>query len=418
MDIVRNKQSVKTSKKIFIATSFGILIILSIYLFFNQNFSDHIVNSDFLLTDTVKRGELAVNVRGSGVLAPRDVRILTTQVEGKVERLLVKAGAHVKQGDVIIHLSNPSLVQQLEERQWELDELEAQTTALKVSLESEVLDREAAVINERLNYERSLLTLDAQETLLQQGVNAVSQIDHETSKIEVAQNKQRLELETKRLTKQKENAQAQLLANRARLSRMQKTVERIQQQVDSLRVRASIDAVIQSMDLELGQHVNAGSDLARLAKQGDFIAELRIPENRIQEVTIGQKVSVDTRSSIIEGRVQRIDPAVTNGVVQVDIELSSPTPREARPELTVEGVIEIVRIPDTLYVKRPMFAKRTGESYIYLVDENNKVASKTSVSFGESSNTYIEVKNGLSLGQEIIISDVSAWDSHEQIRIN
>ncbi|TDF38576.1 HlyD family efflux transporter periplasmic adaptor subunit [Alteromonadaceae bacterium M269] len=418
MDIVRTKKSRQFKGKAMMLIALSLIVVALAYGFLFKSNASHIVDSESLLIDTVKRGELAVSVRGVGVLAPKDIRWLATNVDGKVERLYAKAGAVVKKGDLIMQLSNPALVQQLEERQWELDELEAQTTALRVSLESEVLDREAAVINEQLNYERSLLTLNAQKSLLKQGVNAVSQIDHETSKIEVAQNKQRLELETKRLVKQKENAEAQLLANEARLNRMRKTLERMEEQVESLNVRASIDAIVQTMSMEIGQQVTVGTNLARLAKRDEFIAELRIPENRIQDVVVGQSVLIDTRTSQVEGLVQRIDPAVDNGVVQVDIELVGAPPKEARPELTVEGVIEIVNIPDTLYVRRPMFAKSRGESFIYLVDDNGNVANKHAVSFGQSSNTFIEIKNGLTLGQEIIVSDVSSWEEHQQIRIN
>lgn len=393
------------------------VLLLFLWWFSNTN-ATHIVDSDLLLTDKVQQGELKVNVRGIGVLAPKDIRWVATNVNARVDRIYVKAGAIVSKGDLILKLSNPQLDQQFEETQWELDELTAQATALKVSLESQTLDHEAAVINEKLNYERSLLTLTAQDTLLQQGINAVSQIDHQAIKIEVAQNKQRWELEIKRLEKQKENVAAQLIANQARVNRMSKTLERAKQQVESLNVRASIDAIVQIMPMELGQQVTAGTNLARLAKRDEFIAELRIPENQIQDVLIGQTVSLDTRTSKVEGVVTRIDPSVENGVVQVDVELIGPAPKEARPELTVEGIIEVMRIENALYVKRPMFAKSYGDSHVYLVDSNGDLANKHSVIFGKSSNTYIEIKDGLSLGQEIIVSDVSAWETHQQIRIN
>jgi HlyD family secretion protein len=393
-------------------------ILLLFYWWFSSTNATHIVDSDLLLTDKVQQGELTVNVRGIGVLAPKDIRWVATNVNARVDRIYVKAGAIVSKGDLILKLSNPQLDQQFEETQWELDELAAQATALKVSLESQTLDHEAAVINEKLNYERSLLTLTAQDTLLQQGINAVSQIDHQAIKIEVAQNKQRWELEIKRLEKQKENVTAQLIANQARVNRMSKTLERAKQQVESLNVRASIDAIVQVMPMELGQQVTAGTNLARLAKRDEFIAELRIPENQIQDVLVGQTVSLDTRTSKVEGVVTRIDPSVENGVVQVDVELVGPPPKEARPELTVEGIIEVMRIENALYVKRPMFAKSYGDSYVYLIDSNGDLANKHGVIFGKSSNTYIEIKDGLSLGQEIIVSDVSAWETHQQIRIN
>lgn len=418
MDIVRTKAKRTTAQKAVMSVIMVVAVLLLFLWWFSNTNATHIVDSDLLLTDKVQQGELKVNVRGIGVLAPKDIRWVATNVNARVDRIYVKAGAIVSKGDLILKLSNPQLDQQFEETQWELDELTAQATALKVSLESQTLDHEAAVINEKLNYERSLLTLTAQDTLLQQGINAVSQIDHQAIKIEVAQNKQRWELEIKRLEKQKENVAAQLIANQARVNRMSKTLERAKQQVESLNVRASIDAIVQIMPMELGQQVTAGTNLARLAKRDEFIAELRIPENQIQDVLIGQTVSLDTRTSKVEGVVTRIDPSVENGVVQVDVELIGPAPKEARPELTVEGIIEVMRIENALYVKRPMFAKSYGDSHVYLVDSNGDLANKHSVIFGKSSNTYIEIKDGLSLGQEIIVSDVSAWETHQQIRIN
>ncbi len=418
MDIVRAKpDNSKRNKLIALFIAFLILAFF-VYSAAFSNSGGHSVKAEMLLTGKVEQGELAVTVRGIGVLAPKDVRWLSTNVNGKVERIFAKAGALVHEGDPIMQLSNPQLIQSLEETQWELDELNAQTQALKVSLESQVLDQEASVINEKLNYERSLLTLTAQNTLLEQGINAVSQIDHQAIKIEVAQNKQRWELEIKRLAKQKENVSAQLLANDAKVKRMQKTLERAQQQVDSLNVLASIDAIVQEMPMELGQQVTIGSNLARLAKRDAFIAELRIPEIQIQDVVIGQKVLLDTRNSQVEGVVRRIDPSVNNGAVQVDVDIVGATPTEARPELTVEGVIEIVRIPNALYVKRPMFAKSYGDSVVYLLNENGSSANKHQVTYGKASANYIEIKQGLSLGQEIIISDISTWESHQQISIN
>lgn len=418
MDIVRKSAALSSRKRIWLIAGLVGVVALGAYLLMTSNTASHVIESNRLSISKVQQGELAISVRGIGVLAPKDVLWLATNVDGKVERIVAKAGAMVKKDDLIMQLSNPQLLQRLEESQWELDEQDAQSIALQVSLESQILDQEAAVINEKLNYERTLLTLNAQTTLLSQGINAVSQIDHEAVKIEVAQNKQRWELEIKRLGKQRENVAAQLLANQARVSRLRKTVERFQQQVDSLAVRASMDAIVQAMPMELGQQVNAGSNLARLAKRGDFIAELRIPESQIQDVIIGQLVTIDTRSSKVVGRVKRIDPIVENGVVQVDVELTGPPPKEARPELTVEGIIEIARLPNALFVKRPIFVKSYIPVFVYLVDENGTLANKHEVTFGQASSTFIEIKSGLTAGQEIIVSDVSAWEQHQQIRIN
>lgn len=418
MDIVREKPKKKMSIKILGVTVLAIVLFFAVRLVFNRDSSTYAVNSHSLLTDKVQRGELYVSVRGVGVLVPKDIRWVATNVEGRVERILIQAGAQVKEGDLLMELRNPQLVQRLEETRWELDEMEAQTTALEVSLESELLDQEAAVINEKLNHERALLTLNAQKTLLEQGVVAVSHIDHEEIKIDVAQFKQRWELEIKRLAKRRENLAAQRLAAQARVSRMRKILQRAQEQVNGLNVKATMDSIVQEMPMELGQQVSSGTNLARLARRGEFIAELRIPEKLINEVVIGQVVTIDTRTSKIRGKVKRIDPAVINGSVQVDVELTSDIPREARPDLTVEGEIDIARVDNALFVQRPMFAKSFGQVQIYLLDGEGETASRHDVTFGQTSTKYIEIKSGLIAGQSIIVSDVSSFEEHQQIKIN
>ncbi|MFT6331438.1 MAG: multidrug resistance efflux pump [Bermanella sp.] len=418
MDIVREKPKKNMSTNIL---GVIVLVIVSFFAFklvFNRDSSTYAANSNSLLTDKVQQGELYVSVRGIGVLVPKDIRWVATNVEGRVERILIKAGAQVKEGDLLMELRNPQLVQRLEETRWELDEMTAQTTALEVSLESELLDQEAAVINEKLNHERALLTLNAQQTLLEQGVVAVSHIDHEEIKIDVAQFKQRWELEIKRLAKRRESLAARRLAAQARVNRMRKILQRAQEQVDGLNVKATMDSIVQEMPMELGQQVRSGTNLARLARSGEFIAELRIPEKLINEVVIGQVVTIDTRTSKITGKVNRIDPAVINGSVQVDVELTSDIPKEARPDLTIEGEIDIARIDNTLFVQRPMFAKSFGQTQVYLLDNEGESASKHDVTFGQTSTKYIEIKSGLIAGQKIIVSDVSSFEEHQQIKIN
>ena len=418
MDIIVNKKSGVSQKLKWLVLGVFLLLISLTYAWASRSSASFAVDSDRILTDTVTKAEFVITVRGMGVLAPKDIRWLATNVAGKVERILVKPGALVKQGDVILALSNPELEQLLEETRWELDELKAQMQAEKVVLESELLDQESAVINEKLNYESTKLTFEAQDKLLSQGFNAVSRIDHESIKILMAQNKRRWALEQNRLEKQKERVAAQLIANQARVQRMEKTLNRVREQVASLTVKASIDALVQEMPIELGQQVNAGSNLARLAKRDDYIAEIRIPENQIQDVVIGQTVVIDTRSSKVNGVVRRIDPSVENGVVQVDIDLQESAPKEARPELTVEGTIEVARMPNGLFVKRPMFAKSHDKGFVYVVNSEGNGASKQQVEFGKSSASHIEIVSGLSTGQKIIVSDVSSYEQHQQININ
>ena len=309
----------------------------------------------------------------------------------------------MKTGDLLLVLSNPQLEQSLEETRWELEALEAQTKAQEVNLESQLLDQEAAVINERLNYERALLTFNAQKRLQAQGSTSVSKIKHEEVKIEVAQNKQRWELEIKRLAKTKENIVAQNMAYQAQLNRMRKILARAQTQVDNLHVLASMDSVVQAMPMQLGQQVNMGKNLALLARQS---------------VMLEQTVTIDTRHSKITGVIKRIDPAVVNGSVQVDVELTGDLPAEARPDLTVDGIIDIARIANTLYVKRPMYAKASSDSAVYQLDHENDLANRRQITYGQISTQYIQIKSGLKAGDTIIVSDSSDWEQHQQIQIN
>ncbi|NQZ20703.1 MAG: efflux RND transporter periplasmic adaptor subunit [Colwellia sp.] len=418
MDIVRTNKKNKLTNKIKIIISLLIISTLILFFVFNTSSASYQVNRDSLLIGTVQHGELNISVRGTGVLVPKDIRWIAINVPGRVERVLIKAGAKVKKGDLLLELNNPQLQQQLIEAQWELLAIEAETQARKVSLESDLLDQEIAVINEKLNLERALLTLDAQKILLGKGIVAVSRIDHEEVKIDVTQYKQRLDLEQARLDKRRENLNAQVKANEARLNIMRKSVQRIQQQVDSLHVKATMDSIVQEMPMELGQQIDAGTNLAMLARIDLFIAELRIPEKQIKDVMVGQKVILDTRSSKIQGIVQRINPAVINSSVQIDVELLGTLPKEARPELTVDGIIEIIKIPDTLFVKRPMFANSFSQSSVYLIDDEGRYANKHNVKFGQMSSQYIQIEQGLKEGQSIIVSNASSWEQHQQIRIN
>lgn len=415
MDIIRSKEKKFKGRWIIGGVIFTSLVLAFV---FSRSEASYIVNRDTVLTDRVQRGEMLVTVRGTGVLVPKDIRWIATNVEGRVERILIKAGAQVKTGDLLLELSNPQLVQKLEETRWELEELEALTKAQEVSMESELLDQEAAVVNEKLNYERALLTLNAHDKLFSQGIIAVSKIAHAEIKIDVNQYKKRWHLETERLHKREENLVAQRVAYQARINRMKRMLQRVQEQVENLKVRATMDSIVQEMPMELGQQVNSGTNLAKLARNDKYIAELRIPEKKIKDVVLGQKVIIDTRNNLIIGTVQRIDPAVINSSVQVDVALEGELPAEVRPDLTVDGVIEINRIADTLYVKRPMFVKSHSESEVYRVDEEGQYAYKQRITFGQMSSRYIQILEGLEIGESIIVSDASSWEKHSQIKIN
>jgi multidrug efflux pump subunit AcrA (membrane-fusion protein) len=418
MDIVRSKtkENNRVKQWLSIVGVSAVALILIINLSTNSS-AYHVDKADLLIAE-VQRGEFNISVRGVGVLVPKDIRWVSTNVEGRVEHIVIKAGAKVKKGDLLLELSNPQLVQQMEETKWQLEEMMAETNAQNVSLASELLDQEAAVINEKLNHERALLTFNAQKELLDKGTVAVSHIAHEEIKIEVAQYKERWQLEVKRLNKKKESLTAQAKAYQARLNRMRKIYQRAQRQVEQLKVHATMDSIVQEMPMELGQQVRVGSNLARLARSGEFIAELRVPEKQIKDVALGQSVVIDTRNSKVAGIVQRIDPIVNSGSVQVDITLIGDIPSDARPDLTVNGVIAIANIKDTLFVKRPMFASENKKAFVYSLAEDGNQADKVNIHFGQTSTQYIQITSGLTVGNKIIVSDVSAWENQQTISVN
>ena len=319
--------------------------------------ADFVIDKDIVVYDQVKRGEFSVSVRGTGLLVPDNIQWLSASVEARVERIIVKAGKRVKQGDLIVELSNPQLVQLLEETQWELEAKVAESKAAQVQQKSALLIQKAVMLNAQLNYESSKLKQEAHTELFHKSTGAVSKIDYEQTRLETIQLKQRWEIQQDVLVTMKENVAAQDNARAARLKKMQKTLERAQQQVDSLMVIATIDSVVQEVPVEPGQRVSMGGNIAKLAQKDYLIAELQVPELQIRDVVIGQHVIIDTRNNKVAGIVTRVDPAVVNGNVQVDVKFIGDLPKDARPDLSVDGEIITTKLTDTLYVNRPIFAQ-------------------------------------------------------------
>ena len=380
--------------------------------------ADFSVDAQSIVYDEVKRGEFSVSVRGSGVLVPDNVQWLSASVEARVERVVVKPGTLVKRGDLIVELSNPQLLQLLEEAQWELEARVAEATASQVLQKSIFLIQKAAMLNAKLDYESSKLKLEAHTQLLSRNLGVVAKIDYEQTRLETIQSKQRWDIQQEVLSTMQESIEAQNNARVARLNKMRKELERAQQQVENLKIVASIDSVVQEVPVEPGQRISMGGNIAKLAQQDSLIAEINIPELEIRNVAIGQTVIVDTRNNKVTGRVSRIDPAVVNGNVQVDVEFIGKLPSDARPDLAVEGEIKIAEISDTLFVNRPLFAQSQSETAVYKISQDDRFAERVMVTLGKGSINQIQVMHGLSSGDKIIISDPSSWDSYQKIRIN
>lgn len=417
MDIARSQPKTSKLKKPLLLGA-GLALLGGLIATASQyQFTGFVTDRSKLRIATVVQGDLKVTVRGNGTLVPSDVRWIAANVDGRVERVLVKPGAVIKQGDLLLELSNPALEQKLEETRWELEAVNAETEALAVSLRNQLLDQKAKMLNAKMQYESARLRLDAEQTLLKAGKSSVSQIDYQKSKLEARQFKQRWEIQQQRLAGMGENNTAQLKAKKARLAKLQKTLMRAQEQVASMQITATLNGVVQEMPLEPGQRIGIGGNIAKLARQDALIAELKIPERQIRDVAIGQAATIDTRRNKVIGRVVRIDPAVINGTVQVDVEFEQPLPPEARPDLSIDGTIEISHLSDTVYVKRPTFAQSQSASVIYKLNTNGSDARKTKVNFGVGSAAQIQIIDGLNPGDQIILSDHSAWEHLDLIAI-
>lgn len=418
MDIAVNKQKKTLFKKIWpIAIVVTIIAIAIKYSAFLLQ-ADFVIDNDTLVYGEVKQGQFSISVRGAGLLVPDKIKWLAASVDGHVERVVVKPGKAVKKGELIIELSNPRLKQLQEESKWELEAMIAESKASQAEQKSGLLFQKARMLDAKLNYKSSQLRLDAQQELFNNKTGAVSKIDYEKTKLETQQFKQRWQIQEEVLRSMTDNIVVQDNARKSRINKMQKTLERAEQQVKDLMIYASLDSVVQDVAVEPGQRVNMGSNLAKLAQQDSLIAELQVAELLIGEVKLGQQVTIDTRNNKVNGVVSRVDPAVVNGNVQVDVTFTEQLPTDARPDLSVDGEIKITDIADTLYVSRPIFSQRQSNSTLYKLSSDGNIAQRTQVQLGKGSSNQIQVIEGLSVGDRIIISDSSSWQTYQKIRIN
>jgi HlyD family secretion protein len=366
--------------------------------------------------EAVREGEMLRQVRGPGNLVPRQIRWIAAETPGRVERILVRPGAVVEPEDVIVEMSNPDLLQQTEEAQFALDAAEADLVDTRLRLEGQQLDRRAAVGVASSTYEGERLRAEAQRILFEEGI--VSEIDYRLSELSVEQLKLGLEIEEQRLSQFSATMDAQLSGAQARVDQARNLVNRRLDQVASLNVVAGVAGVLQEMLVEAGQQVAIGSNIARVARPDDLQAELRIPETQARDVQIGQRVDVDTRNGIVLGSVTRIDPAVQSGTVQVDVELKGELPRGARPDLSVDGTIEIERLESVVYAGRPAYGQADSTISLFRLEADGQHAVRVQVQLGRTSVNSVEIIQGLSPGDEVILSDTSSWDDYDRIRLN
>lgn len=366
--------------------------------------------------DSVKRGPLVRQVRGLGTLVAEEIRWIPAQTTGRVERVLVKPGTMVKADTVLLELSNPELDVQALDAEWQLKAAEAEYINLKVRLESQILDQQAATATAQAAFQQARLQADADEELGGKGL--VSDITRRISQSRAEEMATRMEIEKKRLQINAESVQTQLAVQEARLEQLRAMHRLKRSQVAALRVRPGIAGVLQQLPAEVGQQIAPGATLAKVTVPGRLKAELRIAETQARDILIGQTASIDTRNGIVPGRVVRIDPASQNGTVTVDIAFEGPLPKGARPDLSVDGTIELERLEDVLYVGRPAGGQEKSVVGLFRLETGGGEARRVKVGIGRASVNAVEILDGLKEGDEVILSDVSRWDAFDRLRLN
>ena len=366
--------------------------------------------------DVVKRGEMKREVRGSGTLVPQVTRWVPAPAEGRVENITVQAGVEVTPGTVLVELSNPQMEQQATDADFQVKAAEADQENLKVRLESDAMTQQATIATINSEYSQAKLQLDVDEDLVRQ--NLIAPLPVKISRVRVQDLANRLKVEQQRLAVSARSTKAQLNAQASRLQQLRVLAKLKRDQVDALKVRAGTGGVLQLVSVQVGQQVTPGLNIARVADPASLKAELRIPETLIKDVRIGQPVAVDTRNGIIQAQVSRIDPAAREGSFTIDAMLTGPLPESARPDLSVDGTIELERLPaDTLHVGRPAFGQGQQTVGIFLLTPDGTEAVRTQVKLGRTSVSDVEIVSGLNEGDKVILSDTSALDAYSRIRV-
>jgi RND family efflux transporter MFP subunit len=367
--------------------------------------------------DTVKRGSVLRQVRGLGTLVPIEgsIQFLPAITEGRVERILQLPGAQVKADTILLELSNPQLSQEALDAQWKLKAAEADYKNLQVALASQVLAQKSVAAQAQSEYSQAKMQSDIDTELAKLGV--ISQLSQKVSSQKADELATRNEIEKQRLENSSEVLKAQLQAKEAEVEQFRALAQLKQSQLDGLRVRAGIDGVLQEQTLKIGQYVTPGTTLAKVVQPQRLKAELKIAETQAKDIQLGQPASIDTHNGVIPGHVVRIDPSVVNGTVTVDVALDAALPQGARPDLSVDGTIDLEKMENVLYVGRPAFGQEQSTVGMFRLGPDGTTAVRAQVKLGRSSVNTVEILQGLKQGDQVILSDMSRWDNFDRIRL-
>jgi HlyD family secretion protein len=365
--------------------------------------------------DAVKRGPMLRQVRGLGVLVPEDIRWIPATTQGRVDKIILRPGTQVKSDSVILELSNPTLEQELHDAELKVSSAEAALANLRVQVKNDELQSRSSAAGVEAEYNKAKMQAQMNEALAKDQL--VSDLVLRQSKVDAEQLAIRNEIAKEQLASSAESMRARLAVQESDVAQTRAILQLKQRQYDELKVRAGFSGMLQLVPVEVGQQVAPGANLARVANPLRLKAELKIAETQAKDIQIGQVASIDTRNGTVDGRVIRIDPSVINGTRTVDVSLPDELPRGAVPDLSVDGTIELERLNDVLYVGRPAFGQEQSTVGLFKVAPDGAAAERVQVKLGRSSVNNVEIVSGLKVGDSVILSDMSAWDAFNRVRL-
>ena len=413
MDRIKTKSRASHFKRPAIAATVTLALIGGGVTLANIDFSTQRVDRTKLSIDTVRRGTMEVKVAANGQLLSTRIEQLAAQVPGRVARADIKPGAVVQAGDVLVELANPQLVAAAEEAQSAWEGAVAELQAAEAELQTNMLNHEVVLTQVEFNAEKAKAKAEADAALARDGL--ISGIELRRSQLDLAQLRKTHEIESSRLQKVRGNIQVQLSVRKSRVAQLARALERARTQAADLEIVAGIGGIVQAIDVEVGQQLQPGTPVGRIAQQDQLYAELRVPAREATQVRAGQKVVVDTRNGTVNGIVTRVDPGVTDGTVVVDVELQGALPPGTRPQLQVEGIVYISQVPGTLFVGKPAYVRNDAEIAVYKLDPAGRYATRVPIKAGKVSLQHLQVLHGLREGDRIITSEIGEWQGQERI---
>lgn len=368
-------------------------------------------------TDTVKRGPMVRQVRGIGSLVPtqESVRQIPAETEATVVRIHMLPGSQVEAGTILLEMSNPQTEQAAVDAQLQLKAAEAEYQSLRVRLESDLMNQKAGAATVNADHAQAERQAETDKALYDLGV--ISGLAYKSSRGKADELTTRHDLEGQRLTANQRAIESQMAQQQAKVDQMRVLAQLKQKQLDALRVRAGITGVLVDLPLQVGQHVLPGIMLAKVVEPNHLMATIKIAETQARDVQIGEPASVDTHNGAVVGTVMRVDPAVQNGTVTVDVKLTGELPKGARPDLSVDGTIDLERLDNVLYVGRPAFGQESSTISLFKLGPDGQAALRVPVKVGRASVNSIQIIEGLHEGDTVILSDMSRWDSTDRIRL-